>query len=408
MITLSPAEARDRLLAASGLGRSFGAGAVGVRAMLAHLGCIQLDPIDRVGTNADLVGFARVDGLARGDVHAALRGVAFEHFAKERCLLEARFFPWYRGRAVETPWWRHSERMKKLPASLLDDVRAEVVERGPSIAGALSDRGRAEALDWSGWKGTGSLTALALEVLWTRCELVVGARDARGRRLYDTPERALGPWATATVTGDFSAEMLVERVRSAGLLAFAGGPAWSMLHAARTDGTIDRLLAAGRLIAVRVGRRPYLAPPAPPAPPPDDGAVRILGPLDPLLWDRALVRDAFGFDYIWEVYKPAERRLWGYYVCPVLADGALVGRIEARREGSVLRVEHIWGAPDAGRLSTALLLLAASNGCGEVTFAEGARPAGPAARPETVVQRRERPLRALSREAPAVPVRKLI
>src|SRR5690606_1680953 len=75
----------------------------------------------------------------------------------------------------------------------------------------------------------------------------------------------------------------------------------------------------------------------------DDGRMRVLGPLDALLWDRALVRHAFEFEYIWEVYKPAARRRWGYYVCPLLHDGQLVGRFEGQRdERGQLRVEQLW------------------------------------------------------------------
>lgn len=336
--------------------------------MLARLGCVQLDPLDRVGTNADLVAFARVDGLRRGDVHHAWRGVAFEHFAKERCVLDARFFPHYRGRAVETPWWRHSERMRRLTPDLLADVLAEVAERGPVASESLADRGQVERMDWSGWKGTGRVTALALEVLWTRCEVVCSGKDASGRRLYDLPGRALGAWADAAPTGDFGEEMLLARVATAGLLSRAGGPQWSMLQEARTDGTVERLLEGGRLVEVRVGRRPYLALPSPAVAPEDDGAVRILGPLDPLLWDRALVSDVFAFDYVWEVYKPAEKRVWGYYVCPLLQDGRLVGRMEARRDGPVLRVERLWGDVDPARLGVALARLAVANGCEDVAF----------------------------------------
>jgi hypothetical protein len=74
---------------------------------------------------------------------------------------------------------------------------------------------------------------------------------------------------------------------------------------------------------------------------PDD-RLRILGPLDPLLWDRALVQLAFGFEYVWEVYKPAAQRRWGWYVCPLLHRGQLVGRLEARVADGVLRVDNLW------------------------------------------------------------------
>lgn len=70
--------------------------------------------------------------------------------------------------------------------------------------------------------------------------------------------------------------------------------------------------------------------------------MRVLGPLDPLLWDRKLVRHAFGFDYVWEVYKPSSERRFGWYVCPLLHEGQLVGRIEARVTDGALVVERLW------------------------------------------------------------------
>ena len=57
-----------------------------------------------------------------------------------------------------------------------------------------------------------------------------------------------------------------------------------------------------------------------------DDRVRILGPLDPLLWDRNLVHHVFDFEYVWEVYKPAHQRRWGWYVCPLLQRDRLIGR----------------------------------------------------------------------------------
>ncbi len=363
MSTLSPAEARDVLFGAAAIGTPLGAGSDGVVALLDRVGAIQIDPIDRCGTSTDLVAFARVEGLVRGDVHRHARGVGFEHFAKERCLLHARYFPHYRGQAVETPWWRHHDRMRRVPASVLDEVRAEVAERGPVAAQDLAPRGTTEAMDWNGWKGTSSVASLAVEVLWTRCEVVASGRDARGRRLYLSPRAALGDLADAPAEGAFGERMLLERVRTAGLLARAGGPTWSMLEGARTDGTVDRLLAEGRLLEVRVGRRPYLMLPDPARPLPDDGRVRVLGPLDALVWDRALVREVFDFDYVWEIYKPEATRTWGYYVCPVLAEGRLAGRIEARREARTLVVERRWGAIEESGLKLALERLAASNGC---------------------------------------------
>jgi uncharacterized protein YcaQ len=70
--------------------------------------------------------------------------------------------------------------------------------------------------------------------------------------------------------------------------------------------------------------------------------MRILAPLDPLLWDRKLVQQLFDFDYVWEVYKPASKRIWGYYVVPILHRGRLVGRFEGRRDDGKLQIENLW------------------------------------------------------------------
>jgi hypothetical protein len=345
-------------------------GAAGVRALLARLRCIQLDPLDPLGTNADLVALARVDGIARGDVYRhLLPGHAFEHFAKERCLLPADAFPWYRAElAVEAPWWSHAERLRRLPAGVVEKVLEEVRARGPVAADDLADHGRVEPLDWSGWRGTPRAAKMALEVLQTRCEVVVAGRGPRGK-LYDVPERALGGAARVRVHPAarpvaerilaFRRWALLERVEAAGLLSRAGGSTWSMLEPARRAGIDEALLSEGALEEVRIAgsTRAYLAPRgfAARRHPPADGRVRLLGPLDPLVWDRALVRAAFGFDYSWEVYRPPELRRFGWYVCPLVRGDALVGRLDGAVAEGALRVRAVWAEP-AGDLDRGALL----------------------------------------------------
>lgn len=342
----------------------------GPDALLARLRHIQLDPIDRIGTNADLVAMARLDGVGRGAVHTA-RG--FEHFAKERCLLPADAFPYYRAQAVETPWWRNSERMQRLDEGLLAGVLAEVRERGPLTSAELSNHGTVEPMDWSGWKGTSKAGSLALEVLWTRCEVVATGRR-RGQRLYDVPARALPEVAERVPDGPFATWAVCERVAAAGLLSTASGPWWSMLGEVRKDGTVDALVEAGRLCRVTVGgaKRVWLAAPASlQACPAEDDRLRILGPLDPLLWNRDLVKQVFGFEYLWEVYKPAAQRRWGYYVCPLLWRGTLVGRLEAKVDGGVLVVERVWREAEPfpeDALIAALDRHAEALGCGAVAW----------------------------------------
>lgn len=349
-------------------------GAAGIRAVLERLRCIQLDPLDVIGDNADLVVLARVRGTKRGDVHRAVHpGFAFEHFAKERCLLPATAFPNYRDRAVETPWWRHSDRMKRLDPGLVEAVLEEVRARGPITARELEHRGTVEAIDWAGWKGTSSAAKLALEVLWTRCEVVVSGRRGRDK-VYDVPARALPSVASSPPAEEFERWALIERAHAAGLLPRAAGPCWSMLSEVRTSELPDRLVEEGILesIAVDGAPRAYLAPAGlfeRRAKAPDEH-MRILGPLDPLLWHRPLVKDAFGFDYVWEVYKPAAERKWGWYVCPLYHRGELVGRVEAIARDGTLVVDRLWWEDDVegdeNALGVALERHAEACGCDAV------------------------------------------
>lgn len=350
MRTITAAQARHYLLGQCGLNAVQHTGPAGVRAVLSERRHIQLDPLDAIGENAELVVLARVDGIRRGQIYDALYpGAAFEHFAKERCILPADNFPAYRDQAVATPWWRSTERMRRLPEGILDAVEAEFRERGPLTKDELDDRGAVRPVDWSGWKSTSKAASLAVDVLWRQARVVVSGRTRRGKR-YDLPSRALDTFADPA-PASFERWALRERVEAAGLLRTASGPHWSMLSEVRKSPVVQELLDERILERVQVkgSRRSYLAPRDfldRPFPEPDD-RTRILGPLDPVLWDRDLIRLAFDFEYIWEVYKPKDKRRWGWYVCPVLQDGRLVSRVEARTRDGRVEVLNRWDEPGA-------------------------------------------------------------
>jgi hypothetical protein len=195
---------------------------------------------------------------------------------------------------------------------------------------------------------------MALEVLWTRCQVVVAGRGPRGVRRYDVPERALPDHHDAQAEVPFAAWALGERVEAAGLLPCASGPWWSMLSSLRNGPEVEALVGAGTLESVTVegANARYLAPAGfldrlealEAAVEPDD-TLRVLGPLDPMLWCRALVHHVFDFEYVWEVYKPAAQRRWGWYVCPLLHRGRLVGRFEGHTEGGDVVVDTLWTEP---------------------------------------------------------------
>ena len=75
--------------------------------------------------------------------------------------------------------------------------------------------------------------------------------------------------------------------------------------------------------------------------------VRFLSPFDPMIRDRDRTQRYFGFDYRFEAFVPAKKRVYGYYVLPMLEHDRLIGRIElkAHRDRGELQIRGVWMEP---------------------------------------------------------------
>ncbi len=116
-----------------------------------------------------------------------------------------------------------------------------------------------------------------------------------------------------------------------------------------------------------------------PAPP---GAIRVLSPFDPAIRDRRRALHLFGFDYRIEIFVPAAKRQYGYYVFPLLEGDRFIGRIDMKcdRNAGTLNVHALWLEPRLqmtarrqGKLEQALQQVAAFAGANAVRFADGYR-----------------------------------
>jgi len=81
--------------------------------------------------------------------------------------------------------------------------------------------------------------------------------------------------------------------------------------------------------------------------------VRILNPFDPLVRDRARIERLFGFAFRIEIYVPAHKRQYGYYVFPVIEGYRFIGRIEVRANKDLDQLDILGWWPEAGiRMTT--------------------------------------------------------
>ena len=104
----------------------------------------------------------------------------------------------------------------------------------------------------------------------------------------------------------------------------------------------------------------------------------MLSPFDPALRDRARAEFLFGFRYRIEVFVPELKRVFGYYVFPLLEGDRLVGRIDVKRAGEVLAVRAVWPEPGVtwgkgrqAKLEAELARLAGFVGSERVEWGEG-------------------------------------
>jgi uncharacterized protein len=351
--------------------RSLPPGEDGVRCVFQRLGSLQFDPLEVAGRNHDLVLLARVAGYRRDVTERLLYAEreVYETYNKSLSLVPTAELPWYRltwDQAHEEHRGGAFDEHQPLVEELLERIRAN----GPMSATDVEPRA---AIDWY-WRPTNQVRAI-LEALAEAGILGLARRDGN-RRVYDLAERLFPAdlLAERRPHDEQGRHRLLSRYRAHGLLG-TGGPAELWIGAGRAADRAERraeLVATGALVevvvdglrgsrfvpageverlemaAVETGRD-GLAPdaedpwqvgrPGGTAP-----GVAFLAPLDPLVWDRDLLRRLFGFDYIWEVYVPQAKRRWGYYVLPILYGDSLVGRIEPRidRRDGALRIVGLW------------------------------------------------------------------
>ena len=336
--------------------RTLNGGTDAVVEVFHRFGSIQFDPLAVAGRNHDLVLHARVADYdpAWCDLLYERRDV-FEAYNKGLSLVRTGEFPWFRGslrKKASSILAEHAE----VAEHVLERIRAE----GPLSA---LDFERGSAGDPWGWEwGTSSDVRAVLEAYTLTGVLGLARRDGN-RRYYDLLERLLprDVLARKVPLREQLRHKLLSRYRAHGLLGLGGGgDIWGGLGYARPNPEYPEhpgryelhkeLVERGELAPVAIegvrGKRFVVSEEVEllAAPPEPAVAVAFLPPFDSLVWDRGFLRSLFDFDFPLELFHPAPKRRFGWYVLAILFRDRFVGRIEPRidRDAGVLRVDGLW------------------------------------------------------------------
>ncbi len=400
MLELTKIQARTFVLAKQGLlGERRFSGKDGAYAYVRQAGCIQYDPVDVCGKNAELTLQSRVKGFQKTMLAELLYKdrLLVDYADKELSIWPAEDWPYFAP---------YRERSRALGASfpglaeLEEEALAYIRANGPVSGDTLPIDGEIfwhSSMHWSGnWHKKSKAARSVLEQLYTDGTLVIHHKNG-SRKFYDLSERQLpAPLLAAGFPCADEKELLrwrvLRRIGAVGLLWDKSSPAFLgiELNAEERRAALSALEERGAIRPARVeGIKSVFYYRAE-----DEGLLRsvldgtldrkprleFLAPLDPLLWDKALVAALWDFRYSWEIYTPADKRQYGFYTLPILRGCDFIGRIEAvaDQKNAVLRVKHVWlesGVRQTKKLRLALertlRRFAAFNDCSAAELCEG-------------------------------------
>ena len=392
MLTVTKNQAREFILLKQGLlGDYRFIRKDGAYQFVRQAGCIQFDPVDVCGRNAELTLQSRVKGFRRKMLNDLLyRDRLLVDYSDKELSIWPRedwpFFSGYRERSVAHG--RQFPGIPELEEQAIDYIR----KHGPVSSDTLPIEGTVfwhSSMHWSGhWEKESLAARSVLEQLYTDGVLLIHHKTG-SRKYYDLADkyfpsdllRAPNPCRDEEAFTDWR---ICRRIGAVGLLWNRNSTAWlgiSMTTEQR-NASFDRLEKNGSISAVQVEgiRFPLymLREDLPLLESVTSGQadtrsrLEFLAPLDPMLWDRKLIEAVWGFQYSWEIYTPAIKRKYGYYVLPMICGDRFVGRIEpkADRKNNTFTVQNIWLEPGvrrtkklSGQIDKAVQRLAKVNDC---------------------------------------------
>lgn len=340
---LSIPEARRLAITAQGLHRTVSTTALSaspskISTTAQRLGLVQIDSVNVLARAHLLALYARVGAFDPACLHRAAYGgrrrKLFEYWGHEASLLPVETQPLWRWRMADaragTGLYGGLVRFRKENAKFIDAVLAEIETRGPLSAGELTGGGSSRGSWWSWSEGK-----RAIEWLFWAGLVSTSTRRNTFERVYDLTERVL-PAAivdTPTPTRDEAQrDLLRNALRASGVATEKDLRDYLRLPLADARARLAELVEAGDALPVSIEGWPAAYIAAETRIPREVTARALLCPFDPLIWTRDRTERLFGMRFRLEIYVPAAKREYGYYVLPFLMDEALVARVDLKAD----------------------------------------------------------------------------
>lgn len=381
-LSLTNQQARQFMLRLHGLlGGHVFEGKSGIMDYVRQCGCIQFDPIDVCGKNAELVLQSRVKGFTKGMLDELLYKdrLLVDYFDKNLAIIPVEDWPYFaRERA------RHmlEGRSREEADQAAETVRAVLQEREYVCS---RDLGMEEKVQWY-WSPS-TLGRAVLETLYFRGELCV--HHKQGTMKHYAPAYRLLPPDILNMKDPHADNdeayrdwQTLRRIGAVGMLRNRASDAFLCIGEHQNGGraaAFKDLMDEGKLVRLHIEGfdEPLYARTRDEALLDEilsgqtyEPRMELIAPLDCFMWDRKLICKLFGFSYTWEIYTPQAKRQYGYYVLPLLRGESLAGRVEAvaDHKARVLRVKGVWweGRTYKGELRKCLKRFAKFNDCQEV------------------------------------------
>lgn len=303
--------------------------------VIRHLTLLQIDPTAAVAPNAHLVAWSRLGSAYQPEeLRKALEEdrTLFEFDAMIRPIED---LPLYYGHA-SAAWTRYEWVMKWITANdrFRRDILARLRDSGPLVSRDIPDTAQ---VPWksTGWTHNRNVTQM-LEFMLMLGDVAITRRQG-SERVWDLAERVY-PAGLPTVSDEEAFRIRGERRLKALGIARVKGPQMPLeptdVGTVGEEAAVEGVKGTWRVdpeAVDRVRTQPFT------------GRTALLSPFDRLTYDRKRSLELFDFEYILEMYKPVEKRRWGFFALPILHEDQVIGKadITADRKTGVLRINAI-------------------------------------------------------------------